>query len=270
MILQLEKLKHTDSGNFFLLAGPCVIEDEHMAYPIVEHILEITNKLRIPFVFKASYKKANRTRIDSFMGIGDEKALSILDDIRNRYDIPVVTDVHNVEEAKRAADYVDMLQIPAFLCRQTELLIAASETGKCVNIKKGQFLSGQSMKYAVEKVIGAGNSNVILTERGNMYGYDDLVVDYRNIIEMKKINVPVVLDITHSLQQPNQTAGITGGHPELIETIAKAGIAVGADGIFLETHPAPEIAKSDGANMLRLGLLEQLLTKLVELRKAVI
>lgn len=270
MILQLEKLKHTDSGNFFLLAGPCVIEDEHMAYPIVEHILEITDRLHIPFVFKASYKKANRTRIDSFMGIGDEKALSILDDIRNKYDIPVVTDVHNVEEAKRAANYVDMLQIPAFLCRQTELLIAASETGKCVNIKKGQFLSGQSMKYAVEKVIGAGNTNVILTERGNMYGYGDLVVDYRNIVEMKKIEVPVVLDITHSLQQPNQTAGITGGHPELIETIAKAGIAVGADGIFLETHPAPEIAKSDGANMLRLGLLEPLLTKLVELRKAII
>ncbi len=267
MIPQLEKLKHTDSGNFFLLAGPCAIEDEHMAYPIVEHILDITNRLQIPFVFKASYKKANRTRIDSFMGIGDEKALGILKDIGNRYDIPVVTDVHNVEEAKRAAKYVDMLQIPAFLCRQTELLRSASETGKCVNIKKGQFLSGQSMRYAVEKVTGAGNENVMLTERGNMYGYGDLVVDYRNIIEMKKIGVPVCLDVTHSLQQPNQSEGVTGGQPELIGTIAKAGIAVGADGIFLETHPAPEIAKSDGANMLRLGLLENLLEELVAIRR---
>ena len=269
MIPRLEKLKYTDSGNFFLLAGPCAIEDEHMAYPIVEHILEITNRLKIPFIFKASYKKANRTRIDSFMGIGDEKALDILRDIREKYDIPVVTDVHNVEEARRAAEYVDMLQIPAFLCRQTELLTAASETGKCVNIKKGQFVSGQAMRYAVEKVEGAGNDNVILTERGNMFGYGDLVVDYRNITEMKKIGVPVCLDITHSLQQPNQSEGVTGGQPDLISTIAKAGIAVGADGIFLETHPAPEIAKSDGENMLRLGLLDQLLTELVELRKAV-
>ncbi|MBC8320230.1 MAG: 3-deoxy-8-phosphooctulonate synthase [Bacteroidetes bacterium] len=265
----MEKLRHSGSDNFFLLAGPCVIEDETMAFPIVEHIIEITEKLKIPTIFKASFKKANRSRIDSFTGIGDEKALKILGDISKRYNIPVVTDIHTIEDAKRAAQYVDVLQIPAFLCRQTDLLIAAGETGRYVNIKKGQFLSGNSMKYAVDKVVSVGNKNVMLTERGSMFGYGDLVVDYRNIVEMQKLNVPVILDITHSLQQPNASKGITGGQPDLIVTIAKAGIAIGVDGIFLETHPNPKNAKSDGANMLRLDLLENLLLKLTLLRKAV-
>ncbi|MBN2638513.1 MAG: 3-deoxy-8-phosphooctulonate synthase [Bacteroidales bacterium] len=265
----MAKIKHTDSGNFFLLAGPCVIEDEKMAFPIAEKILELSNKLQIPFIFKASYKKANRSRLDSFMGIGDEKALNILKEISDTYDIPVVTDIHTAEEAKLAARYVDVLQIPAFLCRQTELLIAAGETGKVVNVKKGQFVSGDSMQFAVDKVRSTGNENVWLTERGSMFGYGDLVVDYRNIPAMQKSGVPVVLDITHSLQQPNQTSGVTGGRPDLIETIGIAGIATGVDGIFLETHPNPAVAKSDGANMLRLDLLENLLNHLVALRKVV-
>ena len=269
MLPKLKNLKNADSGNFFLLAGPCVIEDETMAFPIAERIISISEKLKIPVVFKASFKKANRTRLDSFTGIGDEMALNILRQISETYKVPVVTDIHTAEDAKRAAQYVDILQIPAFLSRQTDLLIAAGETGRCVNIKKGQFLSGESMGYAVDKVKNTGNKSVMLTERGSMFGYGDLVVDYRNIVAMKKFDVPVVLDITHSLQQPNQSKGVTGGQPELIETIAKAGIAVGVDGIFLETHPNPSKAQSDGENMLKLDMLEQVLTKLVALRKAV-
>jgi 2-dehydro-3-deoxyphosphooctonate aldolase (KDO 8-P synthase) len=269
MIPNIPNIKYTDSENFFLLAGPCVIEDEEMAYPIAEQIVKLSEKYKIPAIFKASFRKANRTRLDSFTGIGDEKALKILADISRKFDIPVVTDIHTADDAKRASQYVDVLQIPAFLCRQTDLLVAAAETGRYVNIKKGQFLSGGSMQYAVDKVVAAGNNNVMLTERGNMFGYGDLVVDYRNIIEMQKFDKPVILDITHSLQQPNQGVGVTGGQPELIETIAKAGIAVGVDGIFLETHPNPSIAKSDGANMLRMELLEELLKKLTYLRTVV-
>lgn len=251
------------------MAGPCVIEDETMAYPIAEKLLSISDKLKIPFVFKASFKKANRTRLDSFTGIGDELALSILRRVGEQFDIPVVTDIHTIDDAQRASQYVDILQIPAFLSRQTDLLIAAGETGRTVNIKKGQFLSGESMKFAVEKVRNVGNNNVMLTERGSMFGYGDLVVDYRNIIKMKEFGCPVVLDVTHSLQQPNQTKGVTGGQPELIETISKAGIAVGADGIFMETHPNPEKALSDGANMLRLDLVEGLLDRLVKIRRVI-
>ena len=264
----IPKLKHTGK-NFLLLAGPCVIEGEEMAFNIAGKISEICDKLEIPFVFKGSYRKANRSRIDSFTGIGDEKALAILKAVGEKFNIPTVTDVHSAAEATIAAQYVDVLQIPAFLCRQTDLLIAAAETGKVVNIKKGQFLSAESMKFAVDKVRDSGNNKVMLTERGTTFGYQDLVVDYRGIPVMKTNNCPVILDITHSLQQPNQTSGVTGGKPELIETIAKAGIAVGADGIFIETHPDPSIAKSDGANMLRLDLLENLLTKLVKLKQTV-
>jgi 2-dehydro-3-deoxyphosphooctonate aldolase (KDO 8-P synthase) len=270
MLNHIPKLKHLDAGNFFLLAGPCVLEDEKMAFPIAEKILEITTQLKIPFIFKASYKKANRSKMDSFTGIGDLKALRVLQKVSETFDIPVVTDIHTAEDAAMAAEFVDVLQIPAFLCRQTDLLLAAGKTGKVVNIKKGQFLSGASMQFAVEKVYSTGNKKVMLTERGNMFGYGDLVVDYRNIPEMQKTGVPVILDITHSLQQPNQASGLTGGKPELIETIAKAGIAVGVDGIFLETHPNPAIAKSDGANMLKLNYLEDLLNKLVALRKAIL
>lgn len=262
-------LKNLDSGNFFLLAGPCVVESEEMTMRIAERLIEITNRLKIPFIFKASYRKANRSRNDSFTGIGDEKALDILAKIRSKYSVPIVTDIHESDDAAIAAKYVDVLQIPAFLCRQTELLIAAAETGKTVNIKKGQFLSGESMKFAVDKVKNSGNMNVMLTERGSMFGYQDLIVDYRSIVDMKKNNVPVILDITHSLQQPNQSSGVTGGRPELIELIAKAGIAVGFDGIFVETHPDPQNAKSDGANMLHLDLIEGLLEKLIKVRKAI-
>ena len=262
-------LKNLDSGNFFLIAGPCVIEDDKMPLEIARYIQEITSSLNIPFIFKASFKKANRSRIDSFTGIGDIKGLEILKKIRDDLNIPVVTDIHSVQDAELAADYVDILQIPAFLCRQTDLLVAAAKTGKIVNIKKGQFLSAASMGFAVNKVKDVGNSKVMLTERGSMFGYQDLIVDYRSIPAMQKFEVPVVLDCTHSLQQPNQEAGITGGQPELIETIAKAGIAVGADGIFIETHPDPSKAKSDGANMLKLDLLNDLLIKLVKIRKAI-
>ena len=255
------------SENFFLLAGPCVIEGEEMALRIAEKIVRITDKLHIPYVFKGSYRKANRSRIDSFTGIGDEKALKVLAKVRKTFDVPVVTDIHAPHEADMAAEYVDVLQIPAFLCRQTDLLVAAAKTQKIVNIKKGQFLAPDSMKFAAEKVVDAGNSNVMLTERGTTFGYQDLVVDFRGIPEMKSFGYPVILDATHSLQRPNQTSGVTGGQPQLIETIAKAGIASGVDGLFMETHEDPSVAKSDGANMLKLDLLEDLLVKLVRLRQ---
>jgi 2-dehydro-3-deoxyphosphooctonate aldolase (KDO 8-P synthase) len=264
----IPKLKHAGK-NFILIAGPCIIEGEEMAFDIAEKILKISDRLELPFIFKGSYRKANRSRIDSFTGIGDEKALNILKSVGEKFQIPTTTDIHSAEEAILAAKYVDVLQIPAFLCRQTDLLIAAAQTGKVVNIKKGQFLSAGSMQFAVDKVRDSGNQNVMLTERGTTFGYQDLVVDYRGIPEMKQNNCPVILDITHSLQQPNQTSGVTGGRPELIETVAKAGIAVGIDGIFIETHPNPATAKSDGANMLRLDLLEQLLVKLVKLKSVV-
>ncbi len=256
------------SDNFFLLAGPCVIEGEDMALRIAEKIKGITDRLGIPFAFKGSYRKANRSKIDSFTGIGDEKALKILGKVAKEFDIPVVTDIHQAQEAAMAAEYVDVLQIPAFLCRQSDLLEAAARTGKIVNIKKGQFLSPEAMKFAAQKVVDSGNNNVILTERGTTFGYQDLIVDYRGIPIMQQFGFPVVVDCTHSLQRPNQSAGVTGGQPEMIETIAKAAIAVGADGLFMETHPVPAQAKSDGANMLALDLLEPLLEKLVRLRKA--
>ena len=269
MINNIPQIKHTDSGNFFLLAGPCIIEGEKMALEIAEKVKNITDNLNIPYIFKGSYKKANRSRIDSFTGIGDEKALRILNKIREKTGVPVVTDIHSVPEAAMAAEYVDMLQIPAFLCRQTDLLVAAAKTGKYINIKKGQFLSPASMKFAVNKVKESGNKNVMLTERGTTFGYWDLVVDYRGIKDMQKLNVPVILDITHSLQQPNREDGVTGGRPEMIETLARAGIATGVDGIFLETHPKPYKAKSDAANMLDLDLLDDLLQKLVKIRQVV-
>lgn len=259
----------TPSDNFFLLAGPCVIEGEKMALDICETILKTTTRLNIPYVFKGSYRKANRSRIDSFTGIGDIEALKILRKVRETFNVPVVTDIHSAEEAAMAAEYVDVLQIPAFLCRQTDLLIAAARTGKPVNVKKGQFLSPEAMKFAVQKVRDAGNPNVAITERGVTFGYQDLIVDFRGIPEMKKFNCPVILDCTHSLQQPNQAAGVTGGRPELIETIARAGVATGVDGLFIETHPTPQTAKSDGANMLRLSELPTLLEHLTELRKVV-
>lgn len=262
-------LKNNLSDNFFLLAGPCVIEGEEMAMYIAERVVEITEKLQIPYVFKGSYRKANRSRLDSFTGIGDEKALKILRKIHDTFGISTVTDVHTAEETVMAAEYVDVLQIPAFLCRQTDLLVAAARTGKIVNIKKGQFLSSHAMKFVADKVSETGNNNVMLTERGTTFGYQDLVVDYRGIPEMQSFGYPVILDVTHSLQQPNQASGVTGGMPQLIEIIAKAGIAVGADGLFIETHENPEKAKSDGANMLRLDLLEGLLTKLVRIREVI-
>jgi 2-dehydro-3-deoxyphosphooctonate aldolase (KDO 8-P synthase) len=259
----------TNSENFFLLAGPCVIEGEDMALQIAERIVAITEKLNIPYVFKGSYRKANRSRIDSFTGIGDEKALKILRKVHEAFKIPTVTDIHETTEAEIAAEYVDILQIPAFLCRQTDLLAAAAGTGKIVNIKKGQFLAPESMQFAAQKVIDSGNPNVMLTERGATFGYTDLVVDFRAIPQMRKFGYPVITDITHSLQQPNQHSGVSGGLPELIETIAKAAVAVGTDGLFIETHPEPLKAKSDATNMLRLDLLEGLLKKLIRIREAV-
>lgn len=260
----------TSSDNFFLMAGPCVIEGEDMAMRIAERIVSMTADRDIPYVFKGSYRKANRSRVDSFTGIGDENALRVLRRVRETFNIPVVTDIHSAEEAEMAAEYVDVLQIPAFLCRQTDLLVAAAKTGRIVNIKKGQFLSPQAMKFAAEKVVSEGGAGqVMLTERGTTFGYQDLVVDFRSIPQMRSFGYPVVMDITHSLQQPNQSAGVTGGMPEMIETMAKAAIAVGADGLFIETHENPAEAKSDGANMLRLDLLEGLLDKLLRLRAAV-
>ena len=269
MIPQLNNLKHTDSGNFFLMAGPCAIEGEQMALKIAEKIVEITDRLKIPFIFKGSYRKANRSRLDSFTGIGDEKALKILRKVNETFNIPTVTDIHSADEAKMAAAYVDVLQIPAFLCRQTDILVAAANTGKVVNIKKGQFLSAEAMQFAVTKIRESGNEDIILTERGTTFGYQDLVVDFRGIPVMQNLDVPVVLDITHSLQQPNQSGGVTGGRPERIETIARAGISVGVDGIFIETHSNPGEAKSDGANMLKLDLLESLLGNLVQIRQTI-
>jgi len=269
MINNIPQIKHTQSGNFFLMAGPCVIESEEIALRIAERIVNITDKLEIPLIFKGSYRKANRSRLDSFTGIGDEKALRILNKVSKEFGVPTVTDIHESHEAAIAAEFVDVLQIPAFLCRQTDLLVAAALTGKAVNVKKGQFLSAGSMKFAVEKIQESGNHNVILTDRGNTFGYQDIIVDYRGIPEMRSFGVPVVMDCTHSLQQPNQASGVTGGKPALIETIAKAAIAVGSDGLFIETHPDPANAKSDGANMLHLDLLEGLMVKLIRIRKAI-
>jgi 2-dehydro-3-deoxyphosphooctonate aldolase (KDO 8-P synthase) len=267
----IPNIKHTDSNQFFLMAGPCAIEGREMALRIAEHIVSATDRLKIPYIFKGSYRKANRTKIDSFTGIGDEKALKILKEIGNTFGVPTVTDIHETHEAAIAAEYVDILQIPAFLCRQTELLAAAAKTGKAVNVKKGQFLSGASMRFAAEKIQEVNpDCQVILTDRGNSFGYGDLVVDYRNLPEMASFGVPVVMDCTHSLQQPNQSSGVTGGKPKLIETIAKAAIAVGADGLFIETHFNPAEAKSDGANMLPLDQLEGLLERLARVREAIL
>ncbi|MCB0395885.1 MAG: 3-deoxy-8-phosphooctulonate synthase [Flavobacteriales bacterium] len=266
--LKLEHLKHTDAGNFLLMAGPCVVESEPLCRQVAEQMLEITDKLQIPYIFKASFKKANRSRLDSFTGIGNEEALGILNTIRETYRVPVVTDIHSEADATFAAEVVDVLQIPAFLCRQTDLLVAAAKTGKVVNIKKGQFLSPGAMKFAVDKVRDSGNNRVMVTERGTTFGYGDLVVDYRGIPIMQQLNVPVILDATHSLQQPNQDSGVTGGLPHLIGVMSKAGIAAGVDGLFMETHPDPSKALSDGANMLPLDQMKDLLEKLVRIRKA--
>jgi len=264
----IPQIKHTKSDNFFLLSGPCAIEGEDMALRIAEKIVRITDALEIPYIFKGSFKKANRSRVDSFTGIGDEKALKILQKVSQTFGLPTVTDIHEISDAALAAQYVDVLQIPAFLVRQTDLVVAAAKTGKVVNLKKGQFMSPESMKHAVQKVLDSGNNQVAITDRGTMFGYQDMVVDFRGIPTMKAY-APVVLDVTHSLQQPNQTSGVTGGRPDMIETIARAGIATGADGIFIETHFDPSNAKSDGANMLHLNHLERLLTNLVAIRKTV-
>lgn len=269
MLSTLPYIKHIGSGNFFLIAGPCVVESEENCFEIAEKLMAITDKLQIPYIFKASFKKANRSKLDSFSGIGDEEALQIIAKVKETLKVPVVTDIHTEKDAEMAAKYVDILQIPAFLCRQTDLLVAAGKTGKIVNIKKGQFLAPDSMRFAAEKIIQSGNNKVMLTDRGTMFGYQDLIVDYRGIVEMKKWGYPVILDITHSLQQPNQNSGVSGGRPEMIETIARAGIVVGADGIFMETHPNPAQAKSDGANMLPLSQVEQLLQRLVKIRSVI-
>lgn len=270
MLNNIQNINHKDSGNFFLIAGPCAIEGDKMSTEIAEKILTISNNLKIPFIFKGSYRKANRSRIDSFTGIGDLKALEIIKKIGTSLNIPTTTDIHSADEALLASKYVDILQIPAFLCRQTDILVAAAKTGKIINIKKGQFLSAENMIYAVDKVRESGNDKIMLTDRGTMFGYQDLIVDYRGIPKMQDFNVPVVLDITHSLQKPNQEQGITGGNPDMIETIAKAGIATGVDGIFIETHSDPKNAKSDGMNMLKLDNLENLLEKLIKIRKAIV
>lgn len=259
-----------DTNNFFLMAGPCVVESEELIMEVAEKVSGICKNLGIPYIFKASYRKANRTSGTSFTGLGDDVAMQMLQNTGKKYSLPIVTDIHSPEEAAKAAGFADVLQIPAFLCRQTDLLVAAGKTGKIVNVKKGQFVSGEAMKFAVDKIRNVGNDKIMLTERGTTFGYQDLVVDYRNIPAMKAHGVPVVMDVTHSLQQPNQTSGVTGGNPQLISTIAKAAIAAGADGLFIETHPNPSIAKSDGANMLKMDLLETLLQQLVKLRKAVV
>ncbi len=269
MIQHLSNISHKDSKNFFLIAGPCAIESEDMAMRIAETVIKITDKYNIPYIFKGSFKKANRSRVDSFTGIGDEKALQILKKVGETFNIPTTTDIHENAHAELAAQFVDVLQIPAFLVRQTDLLVAAAKTNKVVTLKKGQFLSPEAMKFAVQKVKDSGNEKTAIIERGNSFGYTDLIVDYRGIPIMKQY-APVILDITHSLQQPNQESGVTGGRPELIETIAKAGIAVGADGIFIETHPNPSESKSDGANMLQLDKLDNLLAKLTKIREAII
>jgi len=270
IISEIPFIKHIDSGNFFLLAGPCVVEDTDSPVEIARILADLCDKYEIPFVFKASYRKANRSKSSSFTGIGDEKALEVLAGIRQKFRVPVVSDIHSESDARMAAQYVDVLQIPAFLCRQSDILVAAGETGKVVNIKKGQFASGDAMHFAVEKVRETGNHKVMLTERGTTFGYTDLVVDFRNIPVMQQANVPVVLDVTHSLQQPNQPAGVTGGRPDLIPLMARLGIASGVEGLFMETHPDPSKAKSDGANMLRLDLMDELLAGLVKLRKALV
>jgi len=265
---QIPNIQHTKANNFFLLAGPCAIEGEDMAMRIAERVLEISNKLEIPYIFKGSFKKANRSRIDSFTGIGDEKALKILRRVSETFKIPTVTDIHQASDAAMAAAYVDVLQIPAFLVRQTDLVVAAAKTGKVVNLKKGQFMSPEAMRHAVQKVKDTGSDKVWITDRGTMFGYQDMVVDFRGIPTMKQY-APVILDVTHSLQQPNQSIGVTGGRPEMISTIARAGIATGADGLFIETHFDPANAKSDGANMLDIANLEKLLTDLVAIRKTI-
>ena len=268
--LEIPKLKYTDSNRFFVMAGPCAIEGRDMAFTIAEHLVKVSEQLQLPLIFKGSYRKANRSRIDSFTGIGDEAALEILAEVGAHFNIPTVTDIHESHEAAMAAEYVDVLQIPAFLFRQTDLLVAAAQTGKWVNIKKGQFAGSDAMKHAQQKCIDSGNDRVILTDRGNMFGYGDMVVDFRNIPEMQKFGAPVVMDITHSLQQPNQSSGVTGGKPELIETIAKAAIAVGCDGLFIETHPNPAVAKSDGANMLPMDQFAGLMQKLIRVRESIL
>jgi len=265
----IPNLKHLDSGMFFVMAGPCVVENEEVMMRVAEKACAVTDTLKIPYIFKASYRKANRSRLDSFSGIGDEKALKLLAKVRSEFGVPTVTDIHNPEEAAMAAEYVDVLQIPAFLCRQTDLLVAAAKTGKVVNIKKGQFLAPEAMAFAAGKVHDAGNPNIMLTDRGTTFGYHDLIVDMRSIPTMHATGYPVVMDITHSLQQPNTTSGVTGGLPAMIETIARAAVAVGADGLFIETHPDPSVAKSDGANMLPLEQLEQLLTRLCRIRATI-
>ena len=270
MLDQIPKLRHTKSGNFFLIAGPCAIEEQGMALDIAAQLVRMCDHLQIPLIFKGSYRKANRSRLDSFTGIGDEIALKILQTVSNHFGIPVITDIHSDAEAAMAAQYVDILQIPAFLCRQTSLLVAAAQVGKPVNIKKGQFVSPEAMQYAMQKVVESGNEKVMLTERGSSFGYQDLIVDMRSIPKMQSFGASVVLDCTHSLQQPNQASGVTGGQPDLVATIAKAGIAAGADGLFIETHPEPGAAKSDGANMLPLHQLEALLEQLVKIRKAIL
>jgi len=266
---ELFKGQNNSDKNFFIMAGPCVIESESVIMKTAEQVVRICERLKVPLIFKSSYRKANRSRLDSFSGIGDEAALKILSKVRDAFNVPLVTDIHAADEAAMAAEYVDVLQIPAFLCRQTDILIAAAQTGKVVNVKKGQFLSPESMRFAVDKIQQSGNDKIMLTDRGTMFGYHDLIVDYRAIPVMQKLKVPVILDCTHSLQQPNTTSGVTGGNPQMIETIARAGIAVGADGLFIETHPDPAHAKSDGANMLNLALLEPLLEKLVAIRQVI-
>ena len=268
-MMDINNLNFTKENTFFLIAGPCVIESREETFEIANTLKTVTEKLNIPFIFKGSFKKANRTRLNSFTGIGDESAINILKEVKKELRLPITTDVHCIDDIKKVENIVDILQIPAFLCRQTDLLIYAAKTGKYINIKKGQFLSAENMKYAIEKITSNSNNNVLATERGNMFGYNDLVVDFRSIPIMKEFDVPVVLDITHSLQQPNMSSGITGGKPKFIETIAKAGIAVGADGIFLETHPDPQTAKSDGENMLKLDLVEDLLLKLKKIKESI-